>query len=108
VDCSGGVEIGQGTIVGGADTQVWSHTLKVAPAGYEMVMRPVRIGKGVYVGARATILAERIPDGAVVAAGSVVNKSFPDEDCRLLLAGNPAAIRRRYGQGEDGAQTPGA
>jgi acetyltransferase-like isoleucine patch superfamily enzyme len=96
VDCSGTVEIGKRSVIGGADTQIWSHTLLVVPGGYHMVTGTVRIGKGVYIGARATIVAERIPDGAVVAAGSVVNKSIPGEDCRLLIAGNPAIVRKRY------------
>ena len=52
------------------------------------------------------ILAEHIPDGAVVAAGSVVNKTFPGQDCRLLIAGNPATVRKRYeGTDPTGAET---
>jgi acetyltransferase-like isoleucine patch superfamily enzyme len=104
IDCPGTVEIGEGTVIGGADTQIWSHTLVVVRGGFEMVTGTVRIGKGVYVGARATILAESVPDGAVVAAGSVVNKSFPGQDCRLLIAGNPATVRKRY-EGTDASGT---
>jgi carbonic anhydrase/acetyltransferase-like protein (isoleucine patch superfamily) len=96
VDCPGTVEIGERTVLGGSETQIWSHTLLVVPGGYEMLTTSVRIGRGVYIGARAVILAQRIPDGAVVAAGSVVNKSFPGQDCRLLIAGNPATVRKRY------------
>jgi acetyltransferase-like isoleucine patch superfamily enzyme len=96
IDCPGRVVIGERTVLGGRDIQVWSHSLEVVPGGFHMHARDVRIGKGVYIGGRATILAERVPDGAVVAAGSVVNKSIPDEDCRLLIAGNPATVRKRY------------
>ena len=70
IDCPGIVEIGSGSVLAGADSQIWSHTLVVVPGGYHMVTLRVRIGRGVYVGARATILAKSIPDGAVVGMGT--------------------------------------
>lgn len=105
IDCPGTVEIGAGTILGGSESQIWSHSLRVVPGGYEMITLRVRIGKGVYVGARSIVMAERVPDGAVIAAGSVVNKTIDGQDCRLLIAGNPATVRKRYegtlGDGEE-------
>lgn len=50
--------------------------------------KPVTIGKGCWIGAKAIILpGVTIGDGCVIAAGSVVNK-----DCKsnTLYAGNPA------------------
>jgi maltose O-acetyltransferase len=48
----------------------------------------VRIGRRVFIGARAVILpGVSIGDGAIIAAGSVVTRDVPD---RTLVAGNPA------------------
>jgi acetyltransferase-like isoleucine patch superfamily enzyme len=53
--------------------------------------RPVRIGKGCFVGARAIILkGVTIGDGAVVGAGAVVVNDVPAEH---LAVGNPATTR---------------
>ena len=50
----------------------------------------VHIGDGAWIGARATILpGVTIGEGAVVAAGSVVNKSVPPN---TVVAGVPAAV----------------
>jgi len=49
---------------------------------------PVKIGAGVWIGARATILpGVTIGEGAVVAAGSLVTKDVP---ANVLVAGVPA------------------
>lgn len=45
------------------------------------------IGNNVWIGARVTILkGVHIGDGAVIAAGTIVNKDVP---ARSLVAGNP-------------------
>lgn len=57
--------------------------------GYQMTA-PVRIGNHVWIGARAVILkGAKIGDGCIVAAGSLVTKSFPDN---CLIGGVPAKI----------------
>ena len=96
VDVGGSVEIGNRVVMGGRDTQIWSHSRTVVSGPESLQPSSVRIGDDVYVGARATLIGCDIPAGALVGAGSVVLKSFAPEACRLLIAGNPAAIRKRY------------
>lgn len=53
---------------------------------------PIEIGEHVLVGAQAVILkGVHVGDGAVIAAGSVVNRDVP---ARTLVAGSPAIVRR--------------
>lgn len=90
------VEIGESTIIGAdaliSDTDFhtpgpgWSWSNDAAGAS-----KPVRIGKGCFIGARAIILkGVTIGDGAVVAAGALVTRDVPSEH---LAIGNPAVIK---------------
>jgi acetyltransferase-like isoleucine patch superfamily enzyme len=54
------------------------------------IFTPVVIGSDVWIGARAVVLAGvTIGNGAVIAAGSVVNKDVNDYD---IVAGVPARV----------------
>lgn len=96
IDVGGTVKIGDGTTIGGRDTHLWSHTRTLHNGIPRLEPTEVSIGADAYIGARATLVSCRIPDGAVVGAGSVVTKNFASEAQRLLIAGNPATIRKRY------------
>jgi maltose O-acetyltransferase len=51
---------------------------------------PVKIGDGAWIGARATILpGVTVGEGAVISAGSVVNKNVP---ANSIVAGAPARV----------------
>ncbi|MFC2166847.1 acyltransferase [Acidobacteriota bacterium] len=53
---------------------------------------PIKIGDGVWIGMNSMILkGVTIGDGAVIAAGSVVNRDIP---ARCLAAGVPAKIKK--------------
>ncbi|MBF2026258.1 MAG: hypothetical protein IGS48_05760 [Oscillatoriales cyanobacterium C42_A2020_001] len=96
IDAGGTVTIGDRTTVGGRDTQIWSHSL-IYQTG-EGVMGPisVSIGEDVYIGARSTLVGCQIPNKAVIGAGSVITKDFSHETGRILIAGNPGVIKKRY------------
>ncbi|MFM2061304.1 MAG: hypothetical protein RLZZ507_974 [Cyanobacteriota bacterium] len=96
IDVAGTVTIGSHTTVAGRDTHFWSHSMTYPDGVPVLAPMDVHVGKGVYIGARSTLLGCNIPDGAVVGAGSIVNKTFAPETSRLLIAGNPATIKKRY------------
>lgn len=57
-----------------------------------MSARPVRIGNNVWIAANAVVLpGVTIGEGAVIGAGSVVNRNVPP---RVLAAGNPCRVIR--------------
>ena len=99
LDVAGTVTIGDGATVGGRDSHVWTHTVAIDGDGSRH-LRPleVTVGAGAYLGARVTLVGCSIPADAFVGAGSVVTKSFPADPAgrRLLIAGNPAAVRKVY------------
>lgn len=54
--------------------------------------RPIEVGSGTWIGARVTMLGgSRVGNGVVIAAGSLVRDSFPDN---VLIAGTPARVVR--------------
>jgi acetyltransferase-like isoleucine patch superfamily enzyme len=99
------VEIGEGTFVG-ADTYIFDNDFH-APIGEWSWgdaspdnPKPVIIGRGVFIGARAIILkGVTIGDRAVVGAGAVVSKDVP---AGHIAAGNPARVFARSAH----SQTP--
>lgn len=86
----GGIEIGDGCLIG---QQVVIATLNhdLNPAHRkDMLPKPVKIGKNVWVGAHATILpGVTVGDNAVIAAGAVVTKDVP---ANTVVGGVPAKI----------------
>ena len=88
----GGIFIGDGALIG---HNVVLATLNHAPSPGDrgsMIPAPIRIGRNVWVGANAVILpGVTIGDGAIVAAGAVVNRDVPGN---TLVGGVPAKIIR--------------
>lgn len=75
------------------DVQIITHDnsiCKVIPE-FTDIFGEVKIGDNCFIGAKALILpGVTIPNNSIVAAGSVVSKSFLEEGC--IIAGNPARI----------------
>lgn len=89
-----GIEIGEDSLIG-AGCLICDSDMHEVPLGSGKVtaMAPIRIGRGVFVGARSIILkGVTIGDGAVIGAGSVVTRDIP---AHALVAGNPAKLLRQ-------------
>jgi acetyltransferase-like isoleucine patch superfamily enzyme len=91
-DCSGRMRIGNTVCIGGRDSQFWTHYLS---RGARIEWRELTIDDGCYVCARATLVYCKIPGDTVIGAGAVVTGDFTGEGSGLLLAGNPARIKKR-------------
>lgn len=69
-----------------------THSTNNHPMWKETIIRPVTIGKHVWIGANSIILPGiRIGDYAVIGAGAVISRHVPD--CAIVV-GNPSKIIR--------------
>ena len=97
----GGIEIDDDTFIA---PKVNLITLNHVANPYERsttVSKPIKIGKRVWIGIAATVLAGvTIGDNAIVGAGSVVTH---DVESNTVVAGNPARVIKRLEQFEPNA-----
>jgi acetyltransferase-like isoleucine patch superfamily enzyme len=97
--CAGAaIEVGEGTIFGSGAMVIdndfhvpvgeWDWSNDSAVCG--TIARPIKIGRGVFIGARAIVLkGVTIGDRAVIGAAAVVTKDVP---AGHIAAGNPARV----------------
>lgn len=92
VQDQGGIEIGDGTLIGhNVVLATLNHALAPERRG-DLIPRPIRIGKNVWIGSSAVILpGVTIGDGAVIAAGAAVTKDVPENS---VVGGVPARVLR--------------
>lgn len=89
------IEIGAGTILGAGSMVLDTDFHNLGPGfswlnEYSKVSKPVKIGRGCFIGARSIILkGVTLGDRVVIGAGSVVTKDVP---AYTIAAGNPARI----------------
>lgn len=87
----------------GPEVMIITGTHEIDPSGEHIGGKgksaSVTIGSGSWLGARATILSGvTLPSKTLVAAGSVVTKSF-DVPCSLI-AGVPASLKKAFDSGK--------
>ena len=89
----GGIDIGDDVMVGPNVQLVSSgHPLDPETRRRSITTAPIRIGRGAWIAAGATVLqGVTVGDDAVVAAGAVVTKDVPP---RTVVAGVPARVLR--------------
>ena len=94
VTTSGGVEIGDRTLIGyraqilSSNHRIPDNRSQIFNSGHEY--KKVTIGKDVWIGANAIILPGiEVGEGAVVAAGSIVTKNVAPF---TIVGGNPAQL----------------
>jgi acetyltransferase-like isoleucine patch superfamily enzyme len=95
IDSCGYVEIGDDNMIG-PDVYITdsNHTIGagISPKAAPMQIGQVRIGNRCWLGAKVIVLKDvELGDGCVVAAGSVVTKSFPADS---VVGGTPARFIR--------------
>ncbi|KHJ39621.1 galactoside O-acetyltransferase [Pedobacter glucosidilyticus] len=91
ISCFEKIEIGNDVIISENVTIRDSDNHSVKDTGYGAT-RPIKIGNNVWIGINVTILkGVTIGDGAVIAAGSLVNKNIPT---KCLSGGVPSKIIR--------------
>ena len=91
IECFCNITIGDETLISESVMIRDSNNHMIMHDGYK-VNAPVVIGKHVWICAKATILpGVTIGDGAIIAAGSLVNKDVPP---KTLVAGVPAKVVR--------------
>lgn len=87
----GTVTVGDGSMVG-PDVGFFTTNHDLKDVG-RMSTKEIRIGKNVWIGARANILpGVTIGDGAVIGTGAVVTKDIP---AHTVAVGNPARVIRK-------------
>ena len=89
-EASGGISIGDNTVVAGRSTLFFSHG--ISPSNLNDV-RQIEIGSWCYIGAAVRFLpGAGVSDGTFVGMGSVVTKYHTNP--YVLIAGNPAIEKR--------------
>ena len=86
----GGIWIGDGALIGHNTVLATLDHGLVPEQRHDLIPKPIRIGKNVWIGSNSTILSGvTIGDNAVIGAGSVVTKDIPEN---MIAVGSPARV----------------
>jgi len=91
LEASGGINIGNNSIIAGRGSQFFTHGLH--PDSFEQI-KPIRIEDWCYIGAFCKFApGVVVSKGSFVGLGAVLSKEY--EEGYVLLVGNPAVIKKR-------------
>ena len=94
----GGITIGDGCLIGHQVVMATLDHVQDPDRRADMIPAPIVLGKNVWVGAHATILAGvTVGDNAVIAAGAVVTKDVPEN---TVVGGVPARVLKKISKTE--------
>jgi acetyltransferase-like isoleucine patch superfamily enzyme len=97
IQCEGGLEIGDDTMIAHGCSIITSEhgqSTDRPMRDQPIILRPVSIGRDVWLGARVIILGGSVlADGSIAAAGAVIKGQFSEP--RTIVAGVPAKVIRR-------------
>lgn len=86
----GGIYIGDGALIGHNTVLATLNHGILPEERHDLIPKPIRIGKNVWIGSNSTILpGVSIGDNAVIGAGSVVTKDIPEN---MIAVGSPARV----------------
>lgn len=94
IDCGGGVYLGDGVIIAGSSSQIWSHEVNLEKNVFRI--KPVHINSKVYVGSSVLLSpGVNIPSNTTIGLGTVVPSKFKCEEGSLVV-GNPASVKQKH------------
>ncbi len=97
IQAHNGIEIGDYTLIA-PNVGIISANHDPADLDRHLPAEPIRIGSHCWIGMNTVILpGVQLGDRTIVAAGSVVARSFPEGHC--TIAGNPARMVKRVESG---------
>ena len=86
----GGIWIGDGALIGHNTVLATLNHGLLPEERHDLIPKPIRIGKNVWIGSNSTILpGVTIGENAVIGAGSVVTKDIP---ANMIAVGTPAKV----------------
>jgi acetyltransferase-like isoleucine patch superfamily enzyme len=92
-DLAESITIGEETLVAGFRSIFWTHTMSVEGGN---INAPIFIGDKCYIGAEVQFVpGSSVGNCTFVGAGAVVTKDY-SHITHVLLAGNPAKVRKSY------------
>lgn len=96
LESSGDIVIGENTIIAGRNSHFFTHG--ISPSNLDDI-RKIEIGDWCYIGSSSCFVpGSAVSNYTFVGMGSVVTKPFNNE--YVLIAGNPAIVRRTYSTNE--------
>lgn len=98
------IKLGKGVFIG-PNTGLITANHDLEDLDHHLAGSDIEVGAKSWLGMNCVIMpGVHLGEGTVVAAGSVVTKSFPEGNC--MIAGSPAVFKRSLNKGTTGGHLP--